>query len=272
MTTTRCLIAAVLSIAATTAQVRADLIAITTEGGTITNFYSLSAEDASLTFLQQVDAGGLGAFLGIEFLPDGDGYLLASISTVLKSGLDLESFTEVATLAPQSFGTGGLAVSPEGIGVATRSPPPVGCCTELVLFDPVRGGTIGLSIVSDDLRIRAIDFRSDGVAVGVDFETKDLWAIDIATGEAELIAPLAGVTGGEVQGITTLGDEAWITTLPEGDAPGALYEVDLFTGETSLVGQFPAGLEITGIAAIPAPSALGPLLMGALAARRRRRG
>jgi len=73
-----------------------------------------------------------------------------------------------------------------------------------------------------------------------------------------------------VQGITSLGGTTYLTTLPTDDAPGGLYTVDLFTGETDFIGAFDSDVRILGLAA-PAPSTLAPLAFGVLGLRARRR-
>jgi hypothetical protein len=98
------------------------------------------------------------------------------------------------------------------------------------------GGSVGFMI--------GMAFDADGVLYGWDLASDKLWTIDTETGEATEVGPL-GININYAQG----GDFCRVTDvlyLTAYTSSGQLYECDEDTGECTLIGHLPFGMEITG--------------------------
>jgi len=229
-------------------------------------FYHVSTDDASLSLIGEITfdiPAGVGA---LEFTPDG---VLIGVTPFEAYAIDLETLSATFVFSPHvtTWPTGGLTFFPDGLGLISQSFTQVGGFG-LWYFDPADGEVFKV-VETSDIDLGALAVRSDGVPVGIESETNALYTIDI---DSEVISPFATLAPelGIVQGITALGGTTYLTTLPTDDAPGGLYTVDLFTGETDFIGAFDSDVRILGLAA-PAPSTLAPLALGVLGLRARRR-
>jgi len=236
---------------------------VATSGFEASDFYLASPVDASLDFIGtsgRVDSGAL--INGLDFAsPD----VLFGTTPFWLLDIDPGSLAvdELAGLSGQAFGAG-LAVAPDADFLAVLQLDLFSGGTDILVFD---AETFDITEITPlPFETFAADFRSDGVLVGIEDETNDLWTIDPFTGEVGFIGEIQGIEGIVSDMAASPHGDAWVITAESvGDETiNRLYELDPFTGDASLVGVFdvPPDQVVGGIAFIPAPSAAGVLLFG----------
>ena len=251
-----------------------ELIGIHFDSG---DLYTISTLDASLS-----PAGSLGVagFGGLEMGPDGFLYGFTTGASPVPTLYRIDAVSYDVTPMGQIdlafifegslvFATDGTAYAVSNNGLSDTEP-------QLFTVDLNTGQGAFVGIISGGSHdINGMVWRSDGMLVGIDRVTNALLTIDPSDATSTLIVeldPIVGIVGG----MAAVGDTAYFSTAgPDVDTffgTNSLYEVDLFTGEYSLVGSFEGTISGTGISglAIPEPATILLLLLGAGAIVRRR--
>lgn len=248
---------------------RGDLLGIANSDMPKANdLYTVSTENASMQLIGLIIPRPEGPMNSLELAPNGM-YFGATDNIIMKVDPDAGTAEEFLFAGQEGILTG-LDFSPAGFGYVTNSPPG-GFETEFKTFDPDTAEVLGAGSI-DDLNFLEVAFRSDGILLGIDSDTNDVWQVDPFTGDVEFMFSLApGI--GTVLALTTLGDESFLLAWEgfEPDSPRKLYDFDLYTGETTLIGQIDPNVSLVGLALVPSPAGASVLaLAGAVIARRRR--
>jgi hypothetical protein len=251
---------------------QADLLGIATNPDVpdSNDLYLVSEVDASLEFLGQVTTPPFfGPLLSLELAPKNMHFGL-TIDSIMKVDVDAGTAEKFLFAGTEGSFLSGLDFSPTGFGFATIVPFGVGGYTGFKVFDPDTAEVLGSGGI-DGLDFWNVAFRPDGVLLGIDNGTNDVWQIDPFTGDVEFMFSLdPGVD--TVIAMTTLGDQSFLVATDfQPGVPRKLYDFDLYTGETTLIGQIDPDVKLLGLAAVPSPAAAAVLaLAGAVLARRRR--
>jgi len=252
-----------------------ELFAIHYDSG---DLYKVSTVDASLTLASQIGAVGFG---GLEMGPDGYLYGFSTGEspdpTLFKIDTTSYEITVVGPIGLDFIFEGSLVFSPGGTVYAVSNNGLSDTLPQLFTIDLKTGQGTSVGIISGGSHdINGMAWRSDGMLVGIDRVTNSLLAIDPVDATSTLIAELDPVLG-IVGGMASFGDAAYFTTAgPYVDTffgTNFLYSLDLFSGETFLVGSFDGIIEGFGFSglAIPEPATFLFLLIGAGAVVRRRK-
>lgn len=206
---------------------------------------------------------------GLEFGPDGTLY-----------GLEFPETGTVYTVDPNTGATtfvgqfetdrqtvalaGGLAISPEGVAYTIGAE--FAADAHVMSLDLATGEAIASVPATFDDGFLSISttWRPDGklLVSQTEFAPSDLWEVDPVTGDTTKISSMPfGLFG-----LTTIGSTGYATSTDYD-----LYEIDLYTGELTLIGPLNAPQEVVGLAGIPAPGTAALLGVGALVIARRRR-
>lgn len=241
------------------------------------DLYKVSTVDASLTLASHLGVSGIG---GLEMGPDGYlyGFSTGESPNPMLFKIDTTSYeqTAIGPIGLDFIFEGSLAFSPDGTAYAVSNNGLSDTQPQLFTIDINTGQGFSVGILSGGSHdINGMVWRSDGLLVGIDRITNSLLAIDPVDATSTLIAELDPVLG-IVGGMAALGDTAYFSTAgPDVDTffgTNSLYTIDLFSGESSLVGSFEGTIEGFGFSglAIPEPATLFFLLIGAGAVVRRR--
>lgn len=241
------------------------------------DLYKVSTVDASVTLVSQLGANGFG---GLEMGPDGFLYGFstgeAPNPTLFKINATSYEKTAIGPIGLDFIYEGSLAFSSDGTAYAVNNDGLSDNQPQLFTIDINTGQGTSVGIISGGSHdINGMVWRSDGMLVGIDRVTNSLLAIDPVDATSTLIAELDPVLG-IVGGMAALGDTAYFSTAgPDAGAfsgTNSLYTIDLFSGESSLVGSFEGTIEGTGFSglAIPEPATFLFLLIGAGAVVHRR--
>lgn len=260
-----------------TSGVHASLLGVDEDTG---NLYQISTADASLTLL-----GNLGVSLGsLEWSPDGQLYGMSTgaLPQLYRINPAIPSATAVGPLGNPIFTyEGGLCFAPDGTAYAVN----LGQANADTLFhvNLLTGLATSIAVLTGEHDINGLAYRSDGMLVGIDSAMNALISINPSNGAISLIRDLSALNRngepivGSNGGMTLVGDTGYFATANLGATiPGSneLYAFDPFTGATTLIGSFSAGLSDRGISGLAAPEPASLLLLlvsGAFALRRHRR-
>lgn len=229
--------------------------------------YSVSTVDASLALI-----GSTSLELGsLEMSPDGRLYGVSTGAAPLMYELDASS--AAASLIGPLGGAlfvfeGGLAFAPDGTAYAAN----MGEETNdwLMTIDTASGQASAIAQMAGTHDMNGLAWRSDGMLIGLDSAANALVIIDPATGATAVLRDLSALNRngasilGSNGGVTVSGNVGYFATAGTGATlPGSneLYRFDLFTGETHLVGAFPAGLSAKGIGGLAVPEPASSMLM-----------
>ena len=227
------------------------LIGITWDRGG--ELYSISATDASVKLIGRT---GLTLPESLDFGPDGRLYTTTDGVLGLTSELySIDPHTAKATLiGPTEVAQfeGALAFAPNGTAYGG------GASNSNIYTIDVRTGkaTVLGSIGPHD--INGMAFRSDGVLIAFEgVASGGLYSIDLATLTTTTIGTLPILR--QIGGLAVSGDDAYLIGRMFADQVDSLFKLDLYSGETSLVGKIDLGGPFvfsgwfSGLAAIPIP-------------------
>jgi len=229
------------------------------------NLYEISPADATLTLLGTLDAN----LACLERGPDGFlyGYTTLATSTLYRIDPDTLQSEAIGPLGI-STGEGALAFSPNGTAYGAVA----GSAFDPLLFtiNLNTGSATIVDVISDGPHdINAMAWRSDNLLVAVCSIHNDLIAIQPSTASSVVIAEIPPVVGG-TGGIAILNGTAYFATSDAGTVPGsnALYTLNLFTGETTLIDYFAPTATLSGLAVadlegpdVPAVGGSGSMLI-----------
>jgi hypothetical protein len=205
----------------------------------VDHYYRLSTTDLSLAPLARVAEKEL---VDISLGPDGRYYAVSyhrlwRVDPVTGAQVELLNFFK-------QFSGGGLTVSDGGLAYLSAWWTIPG--TDVLVWDVYTDELIDNIDFATHFVPTALHVRDDGVLLGT--IGADVYDIDLVTGDFTMIGgfdPSVGTV------LSFARDGATMYMLAgEYAGPTALYEADLFTFESSLVGHVQAGTPITGIAAI----------------------
>jgi len=234
------------------------------------DLYAVSTENASMELLGQITPRFEPPLISLERAPNGT-YFGTTIHYVMTVDLGAGTAEEFFFAGDESYFVSGLDFSPTGFGYVTTVPFAGGGPTHFNVFNPDTGEIIESGNIQD-LDVWEVAFRPDGVLLGFDNATNDVWQIDPFTGDVEFMFSLApGI--GDVLAMTTFGDESFLLGWEgfDPDAPRKLYDFDLYTGETTLIGQIDPNALVLGLALVPSPSGAALMALAGVALARRRR-
>jgi hypothetical protein len=246
-----------------------DLLGVHAETGML---YDLSTDDGTPTYFADTGIAGFGS---LELSPQGMlyGFTTGFDPTLYMLDMIDGAATEIGPLDLGFVFDGALVFAPDGTVYGTNYDSDQD--SQLFTLDLATGhatvvgriGGAGIGLGQHD--INGMTWRSDGMLVGLDRATNALVTIAPSSAALSTVAALDPVLGA-VGGMASVGELAYFTTGgPAGTAPGSneLYTIDLFTGETNLVGSLSPTVTDMGISglAVPEPATFILLLLGGAA-------
>ena len=223
------------------------LLGITSQGS---NLYDVSTSDGSLSLIGNT---GVPSFGGLAY---NNGTLYGITQEDLYT---IDPTTALPTLIAPLGGIGyyfegALAFDASGT-LWMAGYPYYGSVSAIYTVDTGTGAVTFVTNVAGKVDVNGIAFRSDGTLVGIDRATDTLFSIDLTTFAVTDIATfgLGGI--GSTSGLAAMGDIGYMATGYQ-LGTNSLYEVDLLTGSTSLIGSFgftTSGIGMAGLANTSAP-------------------
>jgi hypothetical protein len=209
-------------------------------------YYSISTADAGVRLVSHFDTQE--SLSEIELGPDGKDYAPTAywqFERVDPLTCQDDELFDYGDAQP----VGGLAITPEGIAYASFSGALPG--TGLFIYDVFTDTFMHKVKFPDDFNARALFYRSDGVMLASEaFVDGKMHSIDLDSG---LVTPIGSFDPGVGEVFSFAADpvtHAVYMLAGDFDTTLALYEVDMFTFDATLVGTVPTELAIVGIGAI----------------------
>tara|TARA_E500000318_G_scaffold68442_1_gene63235 strand:- start:23937 stop:24767 length:831 start_codon:yes stop_codon:yes gene_type:complete len=253
----------------------ADLIGVNYSTGDV---FSIDTSTAQSTRIGQTSTGIMGIDRDtsgrIMAITDG---IVGKLSVLNEQSWELET---VGNLGAGFTSEGGLAVNDIGeLFAGTRL---AGGGRAIFQIDPDTGSMMqSITLSRSSLDLNGLQFRNDGVLVGIDAIANELVSIDPLSGEMTTITSLSSTNPGAVGGLAIdngVGYFVTAGTVSGSNGDNSLYSIDLYTGQQQLIGSLGAeagsGFGIGALTgpAVPTPtSSLLLCMAGACSMKRRSR-
>ena len=217
------------------------------------NLYKVSTVSASLTLIGNT---GIPTSADLQFAPDGTLYSFSvgTNSTLYRIDPNTAHATSIGLLGVGNVFEGGLAFSPGGTAYAANNG--TASIPKLLKLNLLTGQATVIGTISGGSHdINGLEWRSDGMLVGLDRVSNALLAINPQTAASSTIVVLSPVVGA-VGGMTAAGDSGYFSTAGptgiNGYFPGSneLYSFNLFSGAYTRIGTFAPTIQGTGIGGI----------------------
>ncbi len=253
----------------------ADLIGVNYSTGDV---FSIDTSTAHATRVGQTGTG----IMGID--RDSNGRIMAITDGIVgKLSVLNEQSWELETIGNLGAGftsEGGLAVNHNGeLYAGTRL---AGGGRAIFQIDPDTGSMLqSIKLSRSTLDLNGLQFRNDGVLVGIDALANELVSIDPLSGDMTVITSLSSTSPGAVGGLAIENGVGYFVTagtVSGANGDNSLYSIDLYTGQQQLIGSLGAeagsGFGIGALTGPAVPTPASSLLLcvaGACSTQRRSR-